>query len=175
MARDAMAARYSIGIDLGTTSSALAYVPLTGDTRPKALPVSQWESTDAFVEAPTLPSFLYLPEGAFAAKLQGRLPDSQQWIVGRLARRRAGETPGRVVRSAKSWLCHHTADRSAPILPWGSEEIPAAEVERLTKLGAKVTQQLERWTVMEAPTGQRFCVVRVQRPGFPKNANRWEE
>jgi molecular chaperone DnaK (HSP70) len=31
--------------------------------------------------------------------------------------------PGRVVRSAKSWLCHHTADRDAPILPWGSEDI----------------------------------------------------
>jgi hypothetical protein len=28
--------------------------------------------------------------------------------------------------------------------------------------------------VMQAPTGQRFCVVRVQRPGFPKNANRWD-
>ena len=50
----------------------------------------------------------------------------------------------------------------------------AAEVARLTKLGAKVVDRLERWTVMEAPTGQRFCVVRVQRPGFPKNANRWE-
>jgi predicted enzyme related to lactoylglutathione lyase len=50
----------------------------------------------------------------------------------------------------------------------------AAEVERLTLLGAKVVKRLERWTVMEAPTGHRFCVVRVQRPGFPKNANRWE-
>src|SRR5215469_7492645 len=50
----------------------------------------------------------------------------------------------------------------------------AAEVARLTKLGAKVVDQLERWVVMEAPTGQRFCVVRVQRPGFPKNANRWD-
>jgi hypothetical protein len=28
--------------------------------------------------------------------------------------------------------------------------------------------------VMQAPTGQRFCVVRLQRPGFPKNANRWD-
>jgi hypothetical protein len=27
--------------------------------------------------------------------------------------------------------------------------------------------------VMQAPTGQRFCVVRVQRPGFPKNTNQW--
>jgi hypothetical protein len=50
----------------------------------------------------------------------------------------------------------------------------AAEVTRLTKLGATVAVRLERWVVMEAPTGQRFCVVKVQRPGFPKNANRWE-
>jgi predicted enzyme related to lactoylglutathione lyase len=49
-----------------------------------------------------------------------------------------------------------------------------AEVERLGKLGAKVVNRLERWVVMQAPTGQRFCVVRVQRPGFPKNANRWD-
>jgi glyoxalase superfamily protein len=49
----------------------------------------------------------------------------------------------------------------------------AAEVARLSELGAKEVARLERWVVMEAPTGQRFCVVRVQRPGFPKNANRW--
>jgi catechol 2,3-dioxygenase-like lactoylglutathione lyase family enzyme len=50
----------------------------------------------------------------------------------------------------------------------------AAEVARLTDLGATVVTRLERWVVMQAPSGQRFCVVRVQRPGFPKNANRWE-
>ena len=49
----------------------------------------------------------------------------------------------------------------------------AAEVARLTRLGAKVVDRLERWVVMQAPTGQRFCVVRVQRPGFPKNARSW--
>jgi predicted enzyme related to lactoylglutathione lyase len=54
-----------------------------------------------------------------------------------------------------------------------TDDIPA-EVARLEKLGAKVVNQLERWTVMQAPTGQRFCVVRVQRPGFPKNANRFD-
>jgi hypothetical protein len=47
------------------------------------------------------------------------------------------------------------------------------EVARLEKLGAKVIDRLDRWVVMQAPTGQRFCVVRLQRPGFPKNANRW--
>jgi hypothetical protein len=50
----------------------------------------------------------------------------------------------------------------------------AAEVDRLERLGAKVVDRLERWVVMQAPTGQRFCIVRIQRPGFPKNANRWD-
>lgn len=53
-----------------------------------------------------------------------------------------------------------------------TDNIPA-EVARLEKLGANVVDHLERWVVMQAPTGQRFCVVRIQRPGFPKNANRW--
>ena len=50
----------------------------------------------------------------------------------------------------------------------------SAEVVRLEKLGAKVVDRLQRWVVMQARTGQRFCVVRVQRPGFPKNANQWD-
>lgn len=54
-----------------------------------------------------------------------------------------------------------------------TDDIPA-EVGRLEKLGATVVSRLERWVVMQAPTGQRFCVVRIQRPGFPKNANLWE-
>jgi hypothetical protein len=54
-----------------------------------------------------------------------------------------------------------------------TDDIPA-EVKRLEKLGAAVVSRLERWVVMQAPTGQRFCVVRVQRPGWPKNANRWD-
>ena len=53
-----------------------------------------------------------------------------------------------------------------------TDNIPA-EVGRLEQLGASVVSRLERWVVMEAPTGQRFCVVRLQRPGFPKNANSW--
>jgi hypothetical protein len=53
-----------------------------------------------------------------------------------------------------------------------TDDIPA-EVARLERLGATVAERLERWVVMQAPTGQRFCVVRAQRPGFPKNAARW--
>jgi predicted enzyme related to lactoylglutathione lyase len=54
-----------------------------------------------------------------------------------------------------------------------TDDIPA-EVARLERLGAKVVDRPRRWVVMQAPTGQRFCVVRVQRPGFPKNAHRWD-
>ncbi|MEO7206540.1 MAG: VOC family protein [Steroidobacteraceae bacterium] len=53
-----------------------------------------------------------------------------------------------------------------------TDDIPA-EVGCLEKLGAGVVERLERWVVMQAPTGQRFCVVRAQRPGFLKNAKRW--
>jgi predicted enzyme related to lactoylglutathione lyase len=50
-----------------------------------------------------------------------------------------------------------------------------AEVKRLEKLGAKRVAQVRTWWVMEAPTGQRFCVVRVQRSDFEGNANTWKE
>ena len=53
-----------------------------------------------------------------------------------------------------------------------TDDIPA-EVARLEKLGATVDTRLERWVVMRAPTGQRFCVVRVQRAGFPNGATAW--
>jgi predicted enzyme related to lactoylglutathione lyase len=50
-----------------------------------------------------------------------------------------------------------------------------AEVARLEKLGAKRVAQVKTWWVMEAPTGQRFCVVRVQRSDFADNANTWDD
>ena len=54
-----------------------------------------------------------------------------------------------------------------------TDDIPA-EVERLEKLGATIHERMERWVVMRAPSGQRFCVVRVQRDGFPKGGTTWE-
>jgi len=48
-----------------------------------------------------------------------------------------------------------------------------AEVKRLENLGAKCVARVQTWCVMEAPTGQRFCVIRAQHPGFEAKANRW--
>ena len=49
-----------------------------------------------------------------------------------------------------------------------------AEVQRLERLGARRVQFVKRWWVMESPTGQRFCVVRPQRPDFAERANTWD-
>jgi len=54
-----------------------------------------------------------------------------------------------------------------------TDDIPA-EVARLEELGATVDTRMERWVVMRAPSGQRFCIVRVQRDGFDKDANSWD-
>lgn len=48
-----------------------------------------------------------------------------------------------------------------------------AEVRRLEALGARRVGQIRNWWVMEAPTGQRFCVVRQSSPDFDAKANRW--
>lgn len=48
-----------------------------------------------------------------------------------------------------------------------------AEVQRLEKLGVKRVKQVRTWWVMEAPTGQRFCVVRVQSKDFDRLATQW--
>jgi hypothetical protein len=50
-----------------------------------------------------------------------------------------------------------------------------AEVSRLESLGARRIAQVSSWWVMEAPTGQRFCVVRVQSPRFAGEANSWPD
>lgn len=49
-----------------------------------------------------------------------------------------------------------------------------AEVRRLEALGARRIAAIKRWVVMEAPTGQRFCVVRPQRANFAQTANSWD-
>ena len=49
-----------------------------------------------------------------------------------------------------------------------------AEVRRLELLGASIVEQHPRWTIMEAPSGHRFCIIGVRRDGFDDGANVWE-
>lgn len=50
-----------------------------------------------------------------------------------------------------------------------------AEVRRLEKLGATRIKQVRTWWVMQAPSGQRFCVVQPQREDFTAQSNQWDE
>lgn len=115
--------KFGIGIDLGTSNSVLAFSPLGREGGSQVLSITQWDTPSTVIDSATLPSFLYLPEEAVAAQIRGRGLDLDLagWVVGRLAQRKASETPGRVAKSAKSWLCHQAADRSAAFLPWGSD------------------------------------------------------
>lgn len=49
-----------------------------------------------------------------------------------------------------------------------------AEVHRLEALGARRIEEIRTWVVMEAPTGQRFCVINRGHKNFDETANRWE-
>jgi hypothetical protein len=116
-----MASRYVIGIDLGTTNSALAYVD-TGagsDTRVLPLPIPQVVAPGTVEDRPLLPSFLYLPGPGEQPIGALKLPwDAQRdYCVGEFARVFGSQVPTRLVASAKSWLCHPGVDRKAPILP----------------------------------------------------------
>src|SRR3984957_11402970 len=116
--------QFSIGIDLGTTNCALAFEGLGTAVAPReVLLVPQWETPTRFSEASTLPSFLYLLSEDEAGQISNQRTLRAEWVPGRIARTRAAESPGRVVHSAKSWLCHHGVDRTASFLPWRSDEI----------------------------------------------------
>jgi len=119
------AARYVVGIDLGTTNCAIASIDLAAESAPIELDtISQLVNPGEVAEGTLLPSFLYLPDAKDFPPGSTRLPwqEAPDAVVGELARRRGAERPGRLVASAKSWLCHSGVDRTGPILPWGSGE-----------------------------------------------------
>ncbi|MFM7317562.1 MAG: Hsp70 family protein [bacterium] len=119
--------RIAVGIDLGTTNSALAwadYSPGLAQIRPVVLPIRQMVALGEVQVRQMLPSAVYLSaEGEFtteSTRLPWQLPEHSGPIVGELARQLGPRVPTRFVVSAKSWLCHDRVERSAPILPWGS-------------------------------------------------------
>ena len=71
-------------------------------------------------------------------------------------------------------LIQKVAHESRVHLDIESDDIEA-EAKRLEALGAKRVEFVKRWWVMEAPTGQRFCVVRPQRKAFGPHTNEWPD
>jgi hypothetical protein len=122
-----VASRYVVGIDLGTTNSALAYVDTQAgeaEQHPAVLPVPQVVHPGAVEDRTLLPSFLYLPRPGEVPAGSLRLPWSpdRDYAVGEYARKVGTLVETRLVSSAKSWLCHPGVDRKAPVLPWKASE-----------------------------------------------------
>lgn len=165
-------ARYSIGIDLGTTHCALSYVDkLASDGEQVVqgvLDIPQLTAPASVAGQPLLPSFLYLPHESELTVAERTLPGqaphaaAHAFITGEFARSRGAATPIRLVASAKSWLCHPGVDRRAAILP---ADAPA-EVARISPLTAS-TRYLEhlRWAWEqahpEAPFAQQDITVTI--------------
>src|ERR1700723_3179842 len=101
----------NIGIDLGTTNSALAYVEeaagLPDYPEIKVLEIPQYVAPAQIEPRRTLPSFLFLGD---------------QTYIGAYAREQGALVPTKSIHSAKSWLSNPDVDRTAKILPWDAQE-----------------------------------------------------
>jgi hypothetical protein len=119
--------RAAVGIDLGTTHSALAFAAEGDDARPEVMAVPQLVAAGQIEARSLLPSFLYV---AHASEGPQALPwdGARSFAVGEHARARGVDAPARVIASAKSWLSHPTVDRRAGILPLGAPE----DVEKIS-------------------------------------------
>ena len=120
--------RYFVGIDLGTTNTAVASALVDGDGTISTFAVPQVVSPGEIDALSTLPSFLLLPtEHEVAAEgLSVPWAERPPFTIGTLARERGAELPHRLVSSAKSWLCHTGVDRHAAILPWRGADLEAS-------------------------------------------------
>src|SRR5262245_7873267 len=153
--------RYVVGIDLGTTNCALAYVDTSkGDEAPiTVLPIPQVVAPGEVADRELLPSFIYLPGPGEQPAGALRLPwaPERDYAVGQFAQQFGSQVATRLVASAKSWLCHPGVDRKAPILPWKAPEttrhISPLEASRLF-----LSHLVESWnhTVARGDPAQRL-------------------
>ena len=117
---------FIVGIDLGTTNSALSYVDMGAAPQNRKISlfsVPQLSAPGEVARGKVLPSFLYLP-GTYDVTAESVVlpwPHEKDRFAGLYAREQGSRVPARLVASAKSWLCHGQVDRRAPILPWGGD------------------------------------------------------
>jgi molecular chaperone DnaK (HSP70) len=160
------AARYSVGIDLGTTNTTLSYASLDDEHKgpPAVLNIPQVLHASEVGTLTRLPSFTYhpadseLPDGALALPWDDKRP----YAVGAFAQERGAQVPGRVVSSAKSWLSHGAVDRRGPVLPWQApDDVP--KISPVTASARYLAHLKEAWAAAhpDAPLEEQDLVVTV--------------
>ncbi len=154
-----MTSPWIVGIDLGTTHTAMARVAAASDARTKVLDVPQLITASTLERRALLPSFVYFAhasEGALALPWDA----TRSHAVGEHARSRAAESPGRVISSAKSWLSHAGVDRRAPLLPQGAPD----DVEKISAVEASwrlLDHLSEAWRYELDPGGTELAAQDV--------------
>jgi len=160
-----MAAVYSIGIDLGTTNSVVAYVKLQDENaKIELLNVQQLTGPATIENRLSLPSFCYLATDAEKEKRSYDLPwgKGRDFAIGEIARKQAAEVPTRTIAAAKSWLAHSKVDRHDSILPWNAP----SDVKKISPVEAS-RRYLEHivtvWNTQfpDAPIAQQQVVLTV--------------
>ncbi len=143
-------ARWVVGIDLGTTNCVLAAADTTVEPAAIAVvPIPQVVAPKQVEARDLLPSFLYLAGPDEVGSLDLPWARDRDVAVGVLARARGADVPGRLVASAKSWLCNASVDRTAPILPWGAED-GARRVSPIAATAAYLGHLREAWNAAHA-------------------------
>jgi molecular chaperone DnaK (HSP70) len=115
-----MSFQFSLGIDLGTSNSAIAVADFeTGHA--SIVEITQILAPNQVGEMPTLASALYIPNPQEFPADAVKLPwECESGIIGHFARVHGALVPDRLVTSAKSWLSNPHIDPRQPILPWAS-------------------------------------------------------
>ncbi len=155
---------YLVGIDLGTTHTAVAYT--LADQSSEAITIFEIEQlvNTGQVQAKTLlPSVRYHPaKGELSDADLSFSPTGKQAIIGTAARVLGAKTQGRLVSSAKSWLSHPSIDHNAEILPWGSDD-SITKVSPLEASASYLTHVRTVWShkFPHAPLEQQFIVITV--------------
>src|SRR5215210_3523503 len=156
---------FSVGIDLGTTNSVLAYAKL-GEEQPRVelLPIPQLTATATVEPRNLLPSFLYLGTDADrdAKALDVPWGKKRDYAVGELARKQSADVPTRTVVGAKSWLAYSKVDRREPILPWNAPpDVP--KVSPVEASRRYLEHLVDAWQAAypEAPIGEQHVVLTV--------------
>jgi molecular chaperone DnaK (HSP70) len=160
-------ARYLIGIDLGTTNSAVAFVDSrSAEKRVTLFEVPQLVAPAELAPRRQLPSFLYLAGEHDLSPAETALPwrreaEEPRVVAGELARAQGARMAERMISSAKSWLCHGGVDRQAAILPWGSQEADQVRMSPIDAQAAFLRHIREAWDHLHRGPDARFAEQEV--------------
>ncbi len=160
-------ARYSVGIDLGTTHCVVAYQDLTASEAERTvqvLPIPQLVAPGNLAERPLLPSFIYLPhpQEFTAEDIRVGWPVGDGLILGELARQLGSKTPARLVSSAKSWLSHNMQDAREAFLPLEApEDVTKLSPQEATTRYLNYLRQAWNAKFPEDPLEQQVITITV--------------